>query len=95
MYAISAGAVIEAAYLKPAEIIVFGPLGGTFSGLTLEISPALEANAMAMGRKKRKLATMQKKNDHPRLQYVTMTGRDEIDGRAGLERTPDEAGAEV
>ncbi|KAF6844629.1 isopropanol dehydrogenase [Colletotrichum musicola] len=95
MYAISAGAVIEAADLKPAETIVIGPSGGTFGGLALEISLALGANVIAIGRNEEKLAAMHKRINHPRLQYVAMTGNDEVDSKAILEKTPDGAGAEV
>ncbi|KAF4903187.1 NAD-dependent alcohol dehydrogenase [Colletotrichum fructicola] len=95
MYAISAGAIIEAADLKPAETIVIGPSGGTFGGLAVEIALALGANVIALGRNNEKLAAMQKTINHPRLQYVVMSGDDEVDRKAIIEKTPDAAGAEV
>ncbi|KAI8309467.1 NAD-dependent alcohol dehydrogenase [Colletotrichum sp. SAR11_240] len=95
MYAISAGAIIEAADLKPAETIVIGPSGGTFGGLAVEIALALGANVIALGRNNEKLAAMQKTISHPRLQYVVMSGDDEVDRKAIIDKTPDAAGAEV
>ncbi|KAI8304475.1 hypothetical protein K4K61_006091 [Colletotrichum sp. SAR11_59] len=95
MYAISAGAIIEAADLKPAETIVIGPSGGTFGGLAVEIALALGANVIALGRNNEKLAAMQKTIDHPRLQYVVLSGDDEVDRKAIIQKTPDAAGAEV
>ncbi|KAF4923477.1 hypothetical protein CGCVW01_v004668 [Colletotrichum viniferum] len=95
MYAISAGAIIEAVDLKPAETIVIGPSGGTFGGLAVEIALALGANVIALGRNNEKLAAMQKTINHPRLQYVVMSGDDEVDRKAIIEKTPDAAGAEV
>ncbi|KAF6789064.1 isopropanol dehydrogenase, partial [Colletotrichum sojae] len=88
-------AIIEAADLKPAETIVIGPSGGTFDGLALEISLALGANVIAIGRNEEKLAAMHKRINHPRLQYVAMTGNYEVESKAILEKTPDGAGGEV
>ncbi|TDZ36002.1 Alcohol dehydrogenase 1 [Colletotrichum spinosum] len=95
MYAISAGAVIEGADIKASETIIIGPSGGTFGGLAVEIALAIGANVIALGRNEEKLAAMQKKINNPRLQYVIMTGDEEADMKAILDKTPDGEGAEV
>ncbi|KAF9880437.1 hypothetical protein CkaCkLH20_02391 [Colletotrichum karsti] len=96
-YAVSAGAIIEAAKLKPAETIIIGPSSGMFSGLAVEIALALGGNVIALGRSESKLAAMKRKigADPSRLQYVVMTGNDESDYEAIMQRTPGGAGAEV
>ncbi|KAE9578611.1 hypothetical protein CGMCC3_g5378 [Colletotrichum fructicola] len=96
-YAVSAGAIIEAAKLKPAETIIIGPSSGMFSGLAVEIALAVGGNVIALGRSESKLAAMKQKigGDPGRLKYVVMTGDDETDYRAIMQATPDGAGAEV
>ncbi|KAL0938608.1 isopropanol dehydrogenase [Colletotrichum truncatum] len=95
MYTVAAGAIIEAADLKAAETIVIGPSGGAFSGLAVEVALALGANVIALGRNEKKLADFKKTVNNPRLQYVVMTGDDDVDTAAILAKTPDGEGAEV
>ncbi|KAJ0370556.1 hypothetical protein COL26b_010024 [Colletotrichum chrysophilum] len=96
-YAVFAGAIIEAAKLKPAETIIIGPSSGMFSGLAVEIALAVGGNVIALGRSERKLAAMKQRigGDPGRLKYVVMTGDDEIDSGAIMQATPDGVGAEV
>jgi NADPH:quinone reductase-like Zn-dependent oxidoreductase len=71
----AAGALVEAADIKPGETIAIGPSGGSFGGATVEVALALGANVIALGRNKHKLEAMKIALGNPdRLQYAVMSG---------------------
>jgi D-arabinose 1-dehydrogenase-like Zn-dependent alcohol dehydrogenase len=96
LYAVAAGAIIEAADVKVAETVIVGPSGGNFGGLAVEVALACGANVIALGRSEAKLeAMMTKLGNPPQLSYVVMTGDTEVDTAAILCKTPNGKGAEV
>ncbi len=101
VYAIAAGALIEAADLRPSETIVIGPASGYFSGAAIELALALGANVVALGRSKSKLeamaAALDMKHEHERrkFRYVVMTGDPAVDATAIREATPNDMGADI
>lgn len=75
MYMAAAGAIVEAADIKPGETIAIGPSGGSFGGATVEVALALGAKVIALGRNKHKLEAMKIALGNPdRLQYAVMSG---------------------
>ncbi|KAI8263953.1 Glutamyl-tRNA(Gln) amidotransferase subunit A [Colletotrichum sp. SAR 10_98] len=94
-YAVAAGALLEAARVKTAEVVVVGPSGGSFGGSAVEIALAVGAEVIALGRSEGKLAAMREKLANPRLKTVVMTGDDQVDAAAILRATPNSKGADV
>ncbi|VUC23492.1 unnamed protein product [Clonostachys rosea] len=95
-FCVVGGAIMQGADLRPAETIIIGPSGGTFSGIAVEMSLALGANVVALGRNEAKLADMKKRLQCPgRFSYVVMTGDRDADQAAILKQTPNGAGADV
>ncbi|KAF4901626.1 alcohol dehydrogenase [Colletotrichum fructicola] len=94
-YAVPAGALLEAARVKTAEVVVVGPSGGSFGGSAVEIALAVGAEVIALGRSEGKLAAMRERLANPHLKTVVMTGDDQVDAAAILRATPNNRGADV
>jgi NADPH:quinone reductase-like Zn-dependent oxidoreductase len=95
VYMVAAGAIIEAANIKAGETIAIGPSGGSFGGAAVELTLALGANVIALGRNKHKLEAMKLALGSPdRLQYAVMTGDFESDA-AAIKALAPETGIDV
>ncbi|RSL54660.1 hypothetical protein CEP53_007366 [Fusarium sp. AF-6] len=94
-YSVAGGAILEAADVKIAETVVVGPCAGSFRGLAVELALTLGANVIGIGPFEDELKRMKEVLNHPRFNYVAMTGDDDIDTAAILRATPNGLGADV
>lgn len=89
-------ALVEAGSLQAGDTVIIGPATGTFSSTAVELALILGASVIALGRSKEKLEQLRQKLGNPnRLQYIIMTGNNDVDTAAILEATPNGEGAEV
>ncbi|EEU38177.1 uncharacterized protein NECHADRAFT_84484 [Fusarium vanettenii 77-13-4] len=92
---VAAGAVFEAGDVKVSDTVIIGPSGGTYGGNAVELTLAVGANVIALGRDEEKLAELKNRLKSPQLSTVVMTGDVDADAANIIAATPGGEGADV